>query len=134
VPEHLSPAWIAALAEAAAHAEAPEGVELVVQQVVVDGGPDGDEVAYAVEVGSGALRVHPGRVDAPDVTITQDRATAAAIARGDLSAQSAFLEGRLRVGGDLVAALAAARVLSALPDVFQAPRGSTSWPAEATRA
>jgi putative sterol carrier protein len=127
VAEHLSPAWIAALAEAASQAEAPEGIDLVVQQVVIDGGPEGAEAAYAVEVAGGRVAVRAGRVDAPDITFTQDRATATAIARGELSAQSAFLDGRLRVGGDLSAALAAARVLSSLTDVFGAAREATSW-------
>jgi hypothetical protein len=127
VAEHLSPAWIAALADAAVRADAPEGIDLVVQQVVVDGGPDAAEVAYAVEIAGGRVAVHAGRVDAADITFTQDRATATAIAQGALSAQSAFLEGRLRVGGDLSAALAAARVLTSLADVFEAPRQATSW-------
>jgi predicted lipid carrier protein YhbT len=127
VAEHLSPAWIAALAEAATQAEAPGGVELVIQQVVADGGPDGAEVAYTVAVADGRVAVHPGRDSAADITFTQDRATAAAIARAELSAQTAFLDGRLRVGGDLTAALAAARVLTALADVFAAPRESTAW-------
>jgi putative sterol carrier protein len=127
VAQHLSPAWIDVLADAAARAEAPEGVELVVQQVVAGAATDGSEVAYAIRIHDGGVSVEPGRVADPDVTFTQDRATAAAIASGELSAQSAFLEGRLKVGGDLSAALGAARVLSGLGDVFAAPREATTW-------
>jgi predicted lipid carrier protein YhbT len=125
VAPHLSPAWIEALADAASRAEASAGVDLVVQQVVVDA--DGAEVAYAVRVQGGRLSVVAGRVDDADVTFTQDRATAAAIARGEESAQAAFLDGRLRVGGDLAAALGAARALSELADVLAAPRAATTW-------
>lgn len=120
----LTPEWVSDLAAAAAGAEAPPDVSLVVQQVVLDGG---GEVAYAVRVADGRVTVTPGRVDAPDVTITQDRATAAAIARGDLSAQAAFLAGRLRLGGDLTELLSGARALATLADLFAAPRAATTW-------
>jgi putative sterol carrier protein len=71
--------------------------------------------------------VTDGRVEGPDLTFTQDRATAGAIARGELSAQAAFLDGRLRVGGDLSAARSRARALAAIADVFASPRAVTTW-------
>lgn len=123
--EFLTPEWVSALADAAAGVIAPDDVELVVQQVVVDEGAA--EVAYAVRIGDGAVRVTGGRAERADVTFTQDRATAAAIARGELSAQAAFLAGRLRVGGDLAAALGGARTLAGLEDVFAIPRKATAW-------
>jgi putative sterol carrier protein len=125
VAEFLTPEWVSALAEAAAGATVPDGVHLVVQQVVVD--DDGAEVAYAIRIDGGAVRVAAGRADDADVSFTQDRATAAAIARGDLSAQAAFLDGRLRVGGDLAAALGSARTLAGLDDLFALPRKATDW-------
>jgi putative sterol carrier protein len=121
VPEHLSPEWLAAMADAGRHASIPPEVRLVLQQVVVD--EDGAEVAYALRIGDGAVAVVPGRADDADVTFTQDRATAAGIAAGTLSAQAAFLAGRLRIGGDLTHVQAAARDLAALDDVFAAARG-----------
>jgi putative sterol carrier protein len=63
----------------------------------------------------------------PDVTFTQDRATAAAIASGELSAQSAFMAGRLRMGGDLRAVLDRSQDLTALDDVFASARPTTDW-------
>jgi hypothetical protein len=122
VPEHLSPAWLDALADAGRRASAPPEVRLVLQQVVVD--DDGTEVAYAVRIADGSIDVVPGRVDDADVTFTQDRATAAAIAAGTLSAQAAFLAGRLRIGGDLTAVQVAARELANLEDVFATARGA----------
>jgi putative sterol carrier protein len=118
--QFLSPEWVTALAEASRSARAPDGVRLALQQVVVD--DDGTEVAYVVRVADGAVTVEPGRADDPDVTFTQDRATAEAIAAGTLSAQAAFLAGRLRVGGDLTAVLGGARDLAGLDDVFAAAR------------
>src|SRR3954452_21511326 len=94
----LTDAWIDDLAGAAASATVPAALELVIQQIVT--GADHD-VAYVLEAKDGSLSVRPGRADAPDVTFTQDRATAAAVARGELSAQRAFLDGRLALQGDL---------------------------------
>jgi len=121
----LTSAWIAALDEAGRAAHVPDDVRVVVQQVVVE--DDGREVAYAVRVADGGVRVEAGRAADPDVTFTQDRATAAAIARGELSAQAAFLDGRLRVGGDLAKVLDGARALSVVHDVFAGARADTAW-------
>ena len=123
--EHLSPAWIAALGDAARGAVMPDDLRIVVQQVVL--ADDGAEVAYAVRLSDGQVRVEAGRADDADVTFTQDRATAGAIARGDLSAQTAFLAGDLRVGGDLTKVLDGARVLAAVQDVFASARTGTAW-------
>jgi putative sterol carrier protein len=121
VAEPLTSAWVSALAAAAQGATAPAGIELVVQQIVVDAA-GGEELAYAVRIGGGTVAVTEGRADDADVTFTQDRDTAVAIAAGELSAQAAFLAGRLRVGGDLRAALDNARELAALGDVFASAR------------
>ena len=93
----------------------------MLQQVVPDG-PDGREVAYALVVDDGRVRVERGRVDDPDLTFTQDRATAEAIHRGELSAQAAFMQGRLRLGGDLRAVIDRAGELAAIDDVFASAR------------
>ena len=63
-----------------------------------------------------------GRVDDPDLTFTQDRATAEAIHRGDLSAQAAFMQGRLRLGGDLRAVIDRAVELATIDDLFAGAR------------
>jgi putative sterol carrier protein len=99
-------------------------VRLVVQQVVLDGD---HEAAYALRIADGAVAVTPGRAVDADITFTQDRATAAAVARGELSAQAAFLAGRIRVGGEPTAAMAGARELAALGDLFAAVRAGTTW-------
>ena len=82
----------------------------------------GREVAYALVVGDGRVRVERGRVADPDLTFTQDRATAEAIHRGELSAQAAFMQGRLRLGGDLRAVIDRAGELAAIDDVFASVR------------
>jgi putative sterol carrier protein len=122
----LSAEWVAALDAAATGSSVPNGLRLVVQQIVPDG-DGGGEVAYAVRIADGTVRVASGRADDADVTFTQDRATAAAIATGELSAQAAFIDGRLRVGGDLSALLEHTAALAALDDVFASARAATVW-------
>ena len=121
----LSDAWLAQLEAAARLARPPADLTLVVQEVVLH--DRGDETAYVIRIGSGKVEVERGRALDADVTFTQDRATAAAIASGELSAQSAFMAGRLRMGGDLRAVLDRAQDLAALDDVFASARSDTDW-------
>ena len=123
--EFLSDAWVAELDAAAGALRAPDDLRLVVQQVVL--GDRGDESAYTIRIEDGRASVTPGRVDDAHVTFTQDRATAAAIAQGELSAQVAFMSGRLRVGGDVRQVIDRARDLQALDDLFGEARAATSW-------
>jgi putative sterol carrier protein len=117
----LTEAWLDDLEAAADRARLATKGALVLQQVIPDG-PDGGEVAYALVVGDGNVRLVRGRVTDPDLTFTQDRATAEAIHRGDLSAQAAFMQGRLRLGGDLRAVIDRAGELAAIDDVFASAR------------
>lgn len=123
--EFLSPEWISDLSASAGGVPVSPDMHLVVEQTVSDAGPS--EVSYVIEIADGAIRVRPGRVEGADITFTQDRATAVAIARGELSAQAAFMAGRLRVGGDLRAVLDRARELAAMVDVFAGARATTTW-------
>lgn len=123
--EFLTDAWVAELNAAADAVRVPDDVCLVVQQVVLD--DRGDERAYAIRIEDGRASVSPGRVDDAHVTFTQDRATAAAIARGELSAQVAFMAGRLRVGGDVRLVIDRAREIQSLDDLFASARAATVW-------
>ncbi len=80
-----------------------------------------------MRIADGTVSVEAGRAEEPDVSFTQDRATAAAIARGELSAQAAFMAGRLRIGGDLREVMDRARELAALDDLFAKARATTTW-------
>lgn len=122
--EFLTDAWLADM-DAAATVTMPDDLHLVVQQVVLD--DRGRETAYAIRIGGGRASVTPGRVDDADVTFTQDRSTATAIAQGELSAQMAFMAGRLRVGGDLRGVMDRTQQLVELGDLFASARADTSW-------
>lgn len=120
----LSDAWLAELDAVARTATPPPALRLVIQQVVE--GDHGPDVCYAIRIEDGRISVVPSRVADADITMTQDRATAAQIARGALSAQVAFMAGRLRVGGDLRAVMGRAGALAAVGDVFAEVRSATS--------
>ncbi|MGE3621694.1 MAG: SCP2 sterol-binding domain-containing protein [Acidimicrobiia bacterium] len=90
-----------------------------------DGSSTG-EVAYVIRIDREGVTVRPGRAADADVTFTQDRATAAAVQAGTLSAQAAFMAGRIRLGGDLGRLTGDARTLAALVGSFRGPGGARS--------
>jgi SCP-2 sterol transfer family len=102
----------------------------VIEQVV-RATPDGD-VRYRVVVDEGGARiVAPGVGDhlgpPPDLTITSDWDTAAGLATGELSAQAALADGRLRIGGSLERLPAAAVHLTAQDALPEAVRRTTTF-------
>lgn len=93
--ERFTAEWVDALDAAVRDLPAAD-TAFVVQQVVTDGA---DERAWHLVLGPEGIRVRPGRAESPDVTFCQDRATADAIAEGELSAGAALTAGRLSVRG-----------------------------------
>lgn len=122
---YLSPEWIDELNAVAASGVDIGDLRLVIQQVVTDG-PEGD-VCYAVRIHDGAVRIVPGAADDADVTVTEDHATAVAVARGDLAAPAAFMTGRIRVTGDTGLLLDAQPVLHRLDALFAGVRDRTTF-------
>ncbi len=98
---------------------------LVVQQQV-DGGPDGS-VVWHVLVDGTAPRLRVGPHPSPTVTFIQEYATAAAVAQGHLSAQEAFMTGRITLGGDAGALIAAAPAMAHVGDALAAVRAETTY-------
>jgi putative sterol carrier protein len=95
VPVIGTDAWVADL-DVALRSLPDSAAEVVVQQELADTG-----VAWHIVITGGRARAHIGQHPSPDVVLTQDTATALAINAGDLSAQTAFIDGRLRVRGDV---------------------------------
>lgn len=69
-------------------------------QFNVTGTPEGD-TAYYLKAAGGRTELTLGTVESADVTIGQTYETAAAIAKGDLNTQTAFMTGKLKVSGNL---------------------------------
>jgi putative sterol carrier protein len=129
MPRYLSPEWLDA-AQRAVDAgtslrEAAAGEDFVVQHVVT-GGSEGD-VTYHVLAGKGGIRVCPGQAPDPTVVFTEDYATAAAIGRGELSAQAAFMAGRIRVHGDLGRLVEQSGAFDEIEDALAGLRSKTSY-------
>jgi hypothetical protein len=125
----LSPEWIEALGRAARQVNVSLAddteTSIVVEQTVAD--PSGASVTYQLAIDHGSATVVAGRVLEPSVTLRTDRSTAEAIARGELSAQEAFVQGRLRVGGDVRALVRHAAALVQLDECFAAVRHDTVY-------
>jgi putative sterol carrier protein len=129
VPRYLTEEWIDAAHRAvesdAALANATKDVQLTVQQVVT-GGPDGD-AAYHVVIDDGTVRVVNGQAGNATVTFIQNWETATAIGRGELSAQGAFMTGRIRVRGDLPKLVEYGSLFGGVDDVFADLRERTTY-------
>lgn len=75
-------------------------------QFDVTGGPQG-EVTYHWALEDGRLASGAeGTADAPDVTVTMGWDDAAAVQRGDLDPNVAFMQGRMKVAGSMAVMLA----------------------------
>jgi hypothetical protein len=134
VAEFLSDEWLAAL-DAAAHAANTAGdaddagdTDALAVEPVVRGVPGRGDVRYRVTCDTGVRAVTRSRDGEPaDVRIETDYATAVALARGELNAQTALADGLLRVSGDLARLGAHASALARLGDLFASVRASTTF-------
>ena len=123
---YLSDEWLAAAHDALGPPPDAdvEGALVIEQQV--EGGPHG-RVVWHVVVAGDARAIQAGPHPHPDVTFSQDYTTAVAVARGDLSAQEAFMTGRITMGGDAGALIAAAPAMATFGDALAAVRADTTY-------
>jgi putative sterol carrier protein len=78
-------------------------------QYVVTGGPDGDVKYYWVLVDGKLLESNIGELEDAEVTLTQTWEDAERIQKGELDANAAFMQGRVKVTGNM------AKLMSLLP-------------------
>ncbi len=127
MPVFLSDEWVDALDRAVSAdpelARRAKGTTLVIQYVVTD--DDEAPRTYHLEVRDGTVHARTGPASDPTVLFTQDRATASAVATGAERAQTAFMAGRLRLGGDVTALVAHRALLALLHDVTASVRADT---------
>lgn len=69
-------------------------------QFVVTGAPEG-EVHYYLKVADGRAEMALGDLEDADASVTSDHDTAAALSKGDLNVQMAFMTGKIKVGGNM---------------------------------
>jgi putative sterol carrier protein len=78
-------------------------------QYVVTGGPDGDISYYWILQNGKLEEAKLGKLDDAEVTLTTGYADAVKIQKGDLDANAAFMQGKVKVTGNM------AKVMSLLP-------------------
>lgn len=104
----------------------PRDVEMVIQQRVHNT-PDGN-TDYAMILSGRSITLEVGLVDDPTVTFSQDWATAVAIARGEISAQAAFMTGKVSLGGNTSILVAEHDLLVDVDDLLADLRTRTTFP------
>ena len=104
----LSEEWLRGTRDLAAGQPERPGASARIQYVVT-GAPDG-EVRYGWVLEHGRLaEAALGELADPDVTFTEAYADAVLIQRGELDPEAAFMQGRVKVSGNM------AKVMSLLP-------------------
>ena len=79
-------------------------------QYVVTGGPDGEDIKYYWVLENGKLLESSlGELEDSEVTLTQTYEDAKRIQKGELDANAAFMQGRVKVTGNM------AKLMSLLP-------------------
>ena len=97
--DFLTSSWFAELTARAAELRPPAALELSIEQRI----DDEPQECWQVRIAGGGVEIVRSPVKEADVHIITDRATATGIQAGEISAQRAFLDGRLRIGGDVQA-------------------------------
>lgn len=87
-------------------ATVPTELQLRIEQVVAADDGRADDDRWHVVIADGTVRIDRDPNTEADVRIVTDRATATGIQAGSVSAQRAFLDGRLRIGGDVQSLMA----------------------------
>jgi putative sterol carrier protein len=91
---------------------AAAGKNASIQQVIT--GPDG-QTDYWIKIDDGSIDMGVGDAATPDATITQSYETATALAKSELSAVTAYMTGKIKIGGNLGLLLGLQTVLARLP-------------------
>lgn len=126
---YLSSEWLeragAAMSTSAALSEAAAELDLTIAYDV-SGAPEG-RCEYALRFDHGTVSLEPGpHRDAP-VTFALDYDTAARIARGESSAQAAFMQGHIKLGGDVTVLIRDGAALDGVQDALADLRADTEF-------
>jgi len=113
----LSEEWAKAMTDALNSSDefknAASGQQTTLQQVVTDA-PAGESKYYFV-LADGSAEVSLGELSDADATITQNYETASAINKTELNAQQAFMQGKLKISGNMMKLMQLQGVFNAMP-------------------
>ena len=93
---------------------AAAGQAVKLQQVVTDT-PDGGEAKYYFTLDGGKAQVALGEIPDAEATLTQSYETAVAITKQELNAQNAFMQGKLKISGNMMKLMQLQGVFNAMP-------------------
>ena len=93
---------------------AASGQQVKLQQVVQNT-PDGGEQKYYFTLEGGKVQVGLGDLTDAEATLTQDYDTAVAITKQELNAQNAFMQGKLKISGNMMKLMQLQGVFNAMP-------------------
>jgi putative sterol carrier protein len=116
--KYLTDEWASAVTEALnssddfKYAAANQTVKL--QQVVTDT-PGGDEAKYYFRIEGGTAEVALGELADAEATLTQNYDTSVAILKEELNAQNAFMQGKLKIQGNMMKLMQLQGVFNAMP-------------------
>lgn len=126
VVQYLSDEWMEEAGAALARSTVGTGEEPVVIQYEVTAAPGGKRT-YSLTFEDDHITLEAGsRADA-STSFSLDYDVAAAIARGELSAQAAFMQGRLKLGGDVMVLVHQHALLDGLDDALAGLRDRTEY-------
>ena len=113
----LSQEWASEMTNALNSSEdfqkAAQGQTAKLQQVVTDA-PDG-EVKYYFKLEDGKAEVSLGELQDAEATITQNYETAVGVTKQELNAQNAFMQGKLKISGNMMKLMQLQSVVNAMP-------------------
>ncbi len=127
--QYLSDEWLKQADEAISNSEALRGAaadEEVAIQYEVTGAPGGKR-AYLVWLRDGDAGITVGSSPEAQVSFTLDYPTAVEVAKGELSAQAAFMQGRMKLGGDVGVLIRGHAAIDGLTDALGELRANTEF-------
>jgi putative sterol carrier protein len=118
--QFLSEEWVDEVKERLNASEsfrkAAGGAKAKIQQII-SGSPEGER-RYWIRIEDGTIDMGMGDIEVPDVTITQDYETSSAMARSEINPVSAFMTGKLKIGGSMMLLMQLQGAFSELPKVM----------------
>jgi putative sterol carrier protein len=116
--KYLSDEWAGAVTQALNSSDdfkkAATGQQAKLQQVVTDA-PDGGEVKFYFKLEDGNAEVALGELADAEATISQNYETSVAMDKGELNPQNAFMQGKLKISGNMMKLMQLQGVINAMP-------------------
>ncbi len=114
----LTEEWASAMTDALNSSDdfksAAGSQQVKLQQVVTDT-PDGGEGKYYFVLDNGSAQVSLGELSDAEATISQNYETAVAITKSELNAQNAFMQGKLKISGNMMKLMQLQGVFNTMP-------------------